>query len=131
MEKTRANTNGQLDRWNVHRAELTDMSLQNIDDHEVAKAFREWVVKGNSSPMYGDALYDLLLCKLVPGLKMNHNFFFKTVTNGENYVMYNSCVTRRKMGELPPMTHLNCIYLYTDTLELDLGNGARVKLACV
>jgi len=128
MEKTRAGGNGSLDRWNAHRAELTDMSIQNIDDHEVSKAFREWVVKGSSSPMYGDNLYDLLLCKMVPGLKMNSLFMFKTITNGENYVMYDGCILRRRIGNSPPMTHVPCIYLYTETLELDLGNGSRLSL---
>lgn len=131
MEKTRAGENSSLNRWNVHRAELTDMSLKNINDSDVEKAFRDWVVKGENSPSYGDNLYDLLLCKIVPSLKINNMFFFKTVKAEEKYIIYGACILRRKIGNMPPMTSLTHIYLYTDTLEMDMGNGSRIKLGYV
>lgn len=126
MEKTRAGHNTCLNRWSAHLAELTDTALKYIDDPVIKDAFRDWVVKGEHAPQYGDNLYDLLLCKRNPHFKMTSMFFYVTVEVSSKSIFYRTCTLRRQMGNLPPMTKLEGIYLFPETLEIQLGDDATV-----
>jgi len=133
MEKTRANTSGPqcLSRWNAHRAELTDAALKEISDPDILTAFRNWVVKGDNSPQYGDLLYDFLLCKKRK-FKMNNMFMYKLVVYGLHTPdpVYHDCILRTRLGTLPPGTMVEKISIDTTTVELVI-DGARVQLVAV
>ena len=118
MEKTRANTNGPLDRWYAHRAELTDKALANLGSDKVKQAFRNWIVKGDHAPQYGDALYDQLLC-IANGMTMNNIFMFKEHELGDcDDVIYHDCILRTWMGNLAPGTKVPQLTMDVTTLTV-------------
>ena len=118
MEKTRANTNGPLDRWYAHRAELTDKALANLGSDKVKQAFRNWVIKGDHAPQYGDALYDHLVC-ITNGMTMNNIFMFKEHELGDcDEIIYHDCILRAKLGNLPPGMHVPRLIMDLTTLTV-------------
>jgi hypothetical protein len=119
MEKTRGNTSGPLNRWDAHRAELTDKALSSLNNAKVKQAFRDWVVKGENAPQYGDVLYDQLMCSM-HGMLMNRMFMFKTweYGEGEDYIVYSNCILRVKFGNHPPGTLFDIISVDPMTLEI-------------
>ena len=119
MDKTRANTSGPLNRWNAHRAELTDKALPlAVTSEKVKLAFRNWVVKGENAPQYGDTLYDHLVC-IENGLVMNTAFMFKTYELGDcDDVIYHDCILRTWMGNLAPGTKVPQLTMDVTTLTV-------------
>lgn len=117
MNKTRGNTSGPLNRWDVHRAELTDKALAVISDKSVQQAFRDWVVKGDNAPQYGDALYDHIM-RRTNDMCMNRMFLFKTFEYVDDYIEYKDCILRIKHGNLPPGSGISLITVDPVTLEI-------------
>jgi hypothetical protein len=117
MDKTRGNTSGPLNRWDAHRAELTDKALGMLSSPKVKQAFRDWVVKGENAPQYGDTLYDQLMC-IANGMSMNRMFMFKTWEYGDSSIEYYDCILRVKFGNCPPGTRFETISVDPTTLEI-------------
>lgn len=128
MEKTRANTSGSLTRWDAHRAELTDKALGLLSSAKVKQAFRDWVVKGENAPQYGDALYDQLICS-ANGMCMNRVFMFKKFEyTDEGGIEYTDCILRVKFGSHLPGTRLDTITMDPLTLEISDCCGTTASL---
>ena len=125
MEKTRGNTSGPLDRWDAHRAELTDKALGLLSSAKVKQAFRDWVVKGENAPQYGDALYDQMLCS-ANGMCMNRVFMFKKFEY--ECFEYTDCILRVKFGSHLPGTRFDRITLNPITLEISDCSGTTASL---
>ena len=117
MNKTRGNTSGPLNRWDAHRAELTDKALAVISDKGVQQAFRDWVVKGENAPQYGDALYDHIM-RRTNNMCMNRMFLFANYEYGEECIEYRDCILRIKYGTLLPGSGVSLITVDPITLEI-------------
>jgi hypothetical protein len=128
MEKTRGNTSG-LNRWDAHRAELTDKALSMLSNPKVKQAFRDWVVKGDNAPQYGDALYDQLLC-CANGMCMTRLFMFREFEYCDECIQYTDCILRVKFGTHLPGTRLDTITMDPLTLEICDCRGTTVSLFC-
>jgi hypothetical protein len=129
MDKTRANISGHLTRWDAHRAYLTDKALSMLSIPNVKQAFRDWVVKGENAPRYGDALYDQLLC-CANGMCMNHVFMFREFEYKDECIEYTDCILRVKFGNHLPGTRFDRITLNPITLEISDGSGTTASLFC-
>jgi hypothetical protein len=130
MNKTRGNTSGPLTRWDAHRAELTDKALSNIVSVRVRQAFRDWVVKGENAPQYGDALYDQLLCS-ENGMCINRMFLFKNCDREvDDCILYTDCILRVRFGNHPPGTRFEIISVDPMTLEISNCEGTNLPLHC-
>lgn len=131
MNKTRGNTSGSLTRWEAHRAELTDKALGMIEIPAVKRAFRDWVVKGDNAPQYGDALYDQMICS-ENDMLMTRVFIFKEVAYRDDcrHIEYTDCILRVKFGTHLPGTRLDIITVDPLTLEICDCSGTAVSLFC-
>jgi len=129
MEKTRGNISGPLTRWDAHRAELTDKALSMISSPKVKQAFRDWVVKGENAPQYGDTLYDQLLCH-ANSMCMTRAFMFTSYDyDGEECsIEYTDCILRVKFGNYLPGTRLDRITVNPLTLEISDCSGTTAAL---
>ena len=127
MNKTRGNTSGPLTRWDAHRAELTDKALGMLSSSKVKQAFRDWVVKGENAPQYGDALYDQLLCS-ANGMCMNRVFMFRDFEYIDESIEYRDCILRVKFGSHLPGTRFDCITFDPLTLEISDCSGTTASL---
>jgi len=127
MDKTRGNTSGLLNRWDAHRAELTDKALNMLSSPKVKQAFRDWVVKGDNAPQYGDALYDQLLC-CANGMCMNRAFMFRKFEYGDECIEYRDCILRVRFGNHLPGTRVDLITLNPMTLEISDCSGTTMTL---
>lgn len=133
MNKTRGNTSGPLTRWDAHRAELTDKALGMMEiGHRVVKqAFRDWVVKGENAPQYGDALYDQMICS-ENDMHMTRVFMFKEVEYRDDCgaIDYMDCILRVKFGSHLPGTRLDIITVDILTLQIRDNKSTTVPLFC-